>query len=146
MRINTSRFGSVEIQPEDIVLFPSGLPGMEQSRHWVVLADADNDALGWLQNVAEPEIAFAVVSPRRFIPDYQVRVFRSEIQPLQLQRAEEAQVLVIISKTEAALTVNLRAPLLFNLERRLGRQVILNEEQPLRHVISPQYVHLRKSA
>ena len=146
MKISTTRFGSVEIEPEDIFHFPSGLSGMDESRHWVLFADAANDCLGWLQNVNSPDIAFAVVSPRRFVPEYQVRVLRSEIFPLQLRSTHDAQVLVIVSKSGSTLTVNLRAPLLFNLERRLGRQVVVNDEQSLQHALTCQHAHLRKSA
>ena len=146
MDIRTTRFGTVEVEPDDIILFPSGLPGVEPSRHWVLLADSENGALGWLQSVARPELAFAVVSPRRFVPDYQVRVHRGEIQPLQLPAPHDAQVLVIVSKSGNTLTANLKAPLLFNLERRLGRQVVVNDDQPLQYEMVHQRAQLRKSA
>ena len=146
MEIQTTRFGPVSIEPDDILLFPSGLPGMVGSLHWVLLADTGNDALGWLQNISRPELAFAVASPGRFVADYQVRVAKSEILPLQLRSPQDAQVLAIISKTDNTLTINLKAPLLFNLERRLGRQVVVNDDQPLQHVIASQVSQLRKSA
>ena len=146
MEIQTTRFGSVGVEPDDIILFPCGLPGVEPSRHWILLADVENGALGWLQSASRAELAFAVVSPRRFFPDYQVRVHRGEIQPLQLQTPHDVRVLVIVSKTGAALTANLKAPLLFNLERRLGRQVVVNDDQPLQYVMVHQCGQLRKSA
>jgi len=146
MDLYTTRFGKVEIEADDILLFPSGLPGMEDLSHWVLLADAENEALGWLQSVGHPEKAFAVVSPRRFLTDYQVRIFRSEIEPLQLTTTHNAQVLVIVSKIDNTLTLNLKAPLLFNLDRCLGRQVIVNDDQPLQYAITCQSTQTRKSA
>ena len=146
MEIKTTRFGSVGIDPGDILLFPDGMPGMEECRHWVLLADAENDCLGWLQSTTRPELAFAVVSPRRFVSDYQVRIFRSEMVPLQLRNVQDAQVLVIVNKSGPTLTVNLKAPLLFNIERCLGRQVVVNDGQPLQFAITPKHLQLRKSA
>jgi len=146
MEIKTTRFGSVGIDPGDIFLFPDGMPGMEECRHWVLLADAENDCLGWLQSTTRPELAFAVVSPRRFVSDYQVRIFRSEMVPLQLRNVQDAQVLVIVNKSGPTLTVNLKAPLLFNVERCLGRQVVVNDGQPLQFAITPKHLQLRKSA
>jgi len=146
MEIRTTRFGSVSIDPGDILLFPDGLPGMEDCRHWVLLADTQNDCLGWLQSTTHPEFALAVVSPRRFVSDYRVRVFRTEMVPLQLRNVQEAQVLVIVNKSGPTLTVNLNAPLLFNIGRRLGRQVVVNDGQPLQFAISPKHAQLRKSA
>ncbi|MCH2128480.1 MAG: flagellar assembly protein FliW [Pirellulaceae bacterium] len=146
MEINTSRFGCVEIEPGDILLFPDGLPGMDTSRHWVLLSDAQNESVGWLQSTTSPEVALAVVSPCRFVPDYQVKVFRSELTSLLLRDVQESQVLVVVSKSGSTLTVNLKAPLLFNLERRLGRQVVVNDDQPLQYAITPQNVQLRRPA
>ena len=44
MRIDTTRFGQVEIEPHDLIHFPSGILGLEDCRQWVLLADAENDA------------------------------------------------------------------------------------------------------
>jgi flagellar assembly factor FliW len=129
MQIRTTRFGSLEIEADDVIHFPAGLLGLEEYRPWVLLADAQNDALGWLQSTTRPEVALAVVSPRRFVPDYQFRVFRSELSSLELGDVKSAQVLVIVSKNEHAITLNLKAPVVINLERRLGRQVVANGDQ-----------------
>lgn len=145
MKIDTSRFGPLSIQPQDLLEFPAGLVGLEACRQWVLLADAQNDALGWLQSATRAEIAVAVVSPRRFVPDYQVRVSRSEIAPLELADVKQAQVLAIVGKNEYSITLNLKAPLVINLSRHLGRQVVVNGEQPLQYELTPR-VSFRKSA
>ena len=77
MKISTTRFGNLTIEDGDVLTFVDGLIGMEDCRRWVLLADAHNSALGWLQSLDRPEVALGVVSPRRFVPDYQVRVARS---------------------------------------------------------------------
>lgn len=146
MEIKTSRFGVLELEAEDVISFPSGLLGLESCRDWVLLADAHNDALGWLQCITRPEIALPVVSPRRFLPDYQVRVFRSEVAPLGLDDLHAAQVLVIVGKNERSITFNLKAPLMINVERRLGRQVIHNGDQSVQFELLPEAALLRKSA
>ena len=134
-QVPTSRFGSVEIEPLDVICFPSGLRGLDGCSHWVLLADAENDALGWLQSTTHSEVALAVVSPRRFVPDYQVRVNRSELEPLALHSQGKTYVLAIVSASEHAITLNLKAPLIINRELRLGRQVIVNGDQSLQHEI-----------
>jgi flagellar assembly factor FliW len=146
MEIKTSRFGVLELQADDVISFPAGLLGLESCREWVLLADAHNDALGWLQCITRPEIALPVVSPRRFLPDYQVRVFRSEVAPLELHDLHSAQVLVIVGKNERSITFNLKAPLMINVERRLGRQVIHNGDQSVQFELLPETAPLRKSA
>jgi flagellar assembly factor FliW len=147
MKIETSRFGSVAMEADDILLFPHGVASFEHLRHFVILADADNDAVGWLQSVSDAQTALAVVSPRRFVADYQVRVAASELAALQLAGPDRTFVLAVVSKQEGRLTINLRAPIVINLDRRLGRQVITKDDQPLRYEIAAAApAPLRKSA
>ena len=147
MQIHTTRFGVVEIEIEDILLFPHGLIAFEDCRHWVLLADAENASLGWLQSVNRGDIAVPVVSPRRFAPDYQVHVTRGQLAPLELSHFDETYVLSVVSRSDGDLTLNLKAPLLINLDRRLGRQVLTSDEQPVACPLAPVYsAPLRKSA
>lgn len=147
MQISTTRFGPVEIDVEDILLFPHGVIALEACRHWVLLSDAENDSLGWLQCVNQADVALPVVSPRRFVPHYRVHVTRGQLAPLELSHFDQTYVLSIVSKSDDELTLNLKAPLIINLDRRLGRQVVTTDEQPVACQIgSSQSAGLRKSA
>jgi len=146
MQITTSRFGEVEIQVDDIILFPNGLAGFEDHRHWVILSDEDNEAVAWLQCVSHPEIAVPVISPRRFVPEYRLRVSRSQLTPLQIDAVDQAYILGVVSRSDDKLTLNLRAPLIINLDRRVGRQVVTIDEQPVKYELAGVTSPLRKSA
>jgi flagellar assembly factor FliW len=136
MQIKTTRFGQIAIEPDDVLQFPAGLFGLEDCRWWVLLADAANDAVGWMQSTTRPEIALAVVSPRRFVPSYQVRVSSSELVPLGLECLSDAKVLVIVSRNEKGMTLNLKAPLVINLRYKKGKQVVTSGDQPLQFQLS----------
>lgn len=146
MHVHTARFGPIPISPDDVFYFPFGLIGWEDRRHWVLLADTQNEALAWLQSTTDPDLALAVVSPRRFAPHYRIRVPQRELSAIELDDVGQAYVLNIVAKNNGLLTVNLRAPLVFNLERRLGRQVVTSEEQPVQWGLSVTPMELRKSA
>jgi len=146
MRVTTTRFGRIEVAAGDVIRFPSGLPGLEHCREWALLADAGNDALGWLQSTTRGDVALAVVSPRRFVPDYQVRIPRSELVPLDIVDVRAAQVVVVVGRNGTTLTLNLKAPIVINLEARTGRQVVTSGELPLQYVLTPERPPLRKSA
>jgi flagellar assembly factor FliW len=146
MQIQTTRFGCLEVEADAILTFPTGLLGLENCRHWVLLADSHNEALGWLQSTSRPDIALAVVSPRRFVPYYQLRVARSELAPLALRDVKEAEVLAIVGRNEQSMTLNLKAPLVINLEQRVGRQVVSSGDQPVQYSLEAERVPLRKSA
>ncbi|NLX95086.1 MAG: flagellar assembly protein FliW [Rhodopirellula sp.] len=146
MEIRTTRFGPVRCRPDDVLLFEEGILGLAECRQWVLLADVHNDAVAWLQSVDCPEVALAVVSPRRFVPWFQMRVARRELEPLELDEIGAARVLVIVSKTGRSVTLNLKAPLVLNLQRRLGRQVVTNGELPVQYEVTGTTTPLKKSA
>jgi flagellar assembly factor FliW len=133
MKISTTRFGAVEFGPDDVLQFPGGLPGLEACTSWVLLADEQNSALGWLQSTSDPAVALAVVSPRRFVPEYQLRVTRGELGSILCPLVNEVRVLAIVSVHEGAITLNLKAPLVIHLGERIGRQVIASGEAPVQY-------------
>ena len=147
MQITTSRFSTVQIDVEDILRFPRGLIGFEDARHWVLLADSQNGTVGWLQSVGNPELAVPVVSPRRFVADYRIRVVRSQLKVLELLQLNQAHVLAIVGKSQNQLTLNLKAPIIINLDRRIGCQIITSDEQSLHHPLAELPIAaFRKSA
>jgi len=138
MQISTTRFGLVTIEPGDILHFPGGILGLEDCHRWVLLADGDNEALAWLQSTSRPEVALAVVHPKRFVPQYQLRVGRRDLEPLSLTTLADAEVLAIVSSHQDDLTLNLKAPLVINVSRRLGRQVITESDATVQHTLLQQ--------
>lgn len=146
MQISTTRFGVVDVLTEDILLFPFGLIGFEEGRHWVLLGDAQSLSLGWLQSIGHPDTALAVVSPRRFLTDYQIRIAKRQIRCLELAALDQAYVLAVVGKNSGHFTLNLKAPIVINLDRKLGRQVVVNDEYPVQWEIAPSAAPLRKTA
>jgi flagellar assembly factor FliW len=151
MQIVTQRFGLLDIEPDDVVRFPQGLLGMEDCRHWVLLSHAPDDPVFWLQSTVRPSLALATVNPARFVPGYDLRLPRSELAPLRLESLADAQVLAVVARQPTlqygmATTLNLKAPLVINVALRLGRQVVASGDAPLRYVLTPPAVPLRKVA
>jgi flagellar assembly factor FliW len=146
MKIQTTRFDEIEIEPDDILFFRQGVFGFEQCRHWVLLADADNPAVAWMQSIQKPETALPVVSPRKFVKDYRVRMEQADIDSLMLDGSEHAYVLAVVGREGESLTLNLRAPIIVNLDRRLGAQVVTIDNQPLQYSLKLSSVPKRRSA
>ncbi|HEY9765359.1 MAG TPA: flagellar assembly protein FliW [Chroococcales cyanobacterium] len=127
MELKNPQFRSVEIKEKDVVLFPNGIPGFEGITRFVVVEDDDSAPLCWLVPVDDPEVAFAVVDPRTFFPDYHVVLPQSDQDALRLQSEEDARVLVIVvvSTEPTEITANLMGPLVINSRAGLGKQVVL---------------------
>jgi len=146
MKLETTRFGIVEIQSNDILFFRYGLFGFETQQQWVLLSDLNNSAVAWLQSMTNPEVALPVVSPRRFVNQYQVQLDERQIALWSLSKEEQAAVLAVVSRNGQTLTCNLRAPIVVNLDRRVGCQVVTADEQPLQYPLAELPASVRKIA
>ena len=136
MRIETQRFGTITLDQEQLFLFPAGLIGMEALRDWALLPDLENPAVAWLQSASRGDRALPLISPRAFFEDYRVQVSRRELAGLHMKPGAEMYVLSTIAGHGGKLTTNLRSPILLNLSRRLGCQVITDNQQPLQQGIT----------
>jgi flagellar assembly factor FliW len=132
-----SRFASVDVDPKDVVTFPDGLPGYEGARQFVLLDVADLAPLKVLHAVGGSEPCFLVVDPKIVLPAY-----RSEISGADRTRLGAADdrglvwLAIVAVQPGGEVTVNLRAPVVINPERMVGRQVMPNAcVYPLQHVI-----------
>ena len=146
MQIETSRFGTLGIETDAIVLFPDGIIGFPQQRHWVLLREGESQTLGWLQSINDPELALSVVTPQAYVPGYVLKFRREEIASLPWTARDEAVALAVVSLNEEKLTINLKAPILVNLNRCIGCQLLTCDDQPLQYVLPNQHASVRKSA
>lgn len=135
MRIETDRFGSLEVDERELFLFPQGLIGLETLRQWALLPDPENASVAWLQSASRGDRALAVISPLVFVPDYRIHVSNRSIQALQLRSDHRTYILTTIAGSVGRVTTNLRAPIIINLDRRLGCQVVTGDDQPMQYAL-----------
>ena len=110
--------------------------------------DVFTTRFGTLSVRPEDELFFdrGLVSPRCFAPDYQLRVDRVDLRSLELDTLRDAEVVVIASRQPSGLTLNLRAPLVINVEKRLGCQVIAKDLHPVQFPLSTAPRQFKRSA
>lgn len=122
---------SPDSEPAELV-FPVGLPGFESLRRFALARWGELDsAYSRLVALEAPSTAFLVAPPEEFFDDYDVVVEDDDAELLQLQDAEDALVLVVITVGERAeqATANLLGPLVINTRLRLGAQLVLPDER-----------------
>jgi flagellar assembly factor FliW len=140
MRIKTSRFGDVTVDDSAAISFPDGLLGFPDARSFVIFDGPEGTPFKWLQSADKPELAFVICDPLLFAADYRVSVPAAELADLCIDRLEDAVVCVILSipADPWRLTANLLGPLVFNAERRLGKQLVLSgTEHTTKHPVFP---------
>lgn len=129
MIIQTRFFGDVEINDEEIFVFPEGVLGFEDSRKFVLLDVPKNDLFKILQDVERKYVSFVIAVPWGIQGGYDISIPDEDLFRIQIQRKEQVLVMNIVTMPEAfeKSTINLLAPIVMNVEARLGRQYVLNE-------------------
>lgn len=141
MKIATTRFGELEVREETFVTFPAGIIGFPRSTRYVVLDHTRDVPFKWLQSVDEGQLAFIIMDPLQFKPDYQITVDPDVLSEVGAAAAEELICFVILtvpSADPATVTANLRGPVVVNERTRLAKQVILADELPTRYPVFAQ--------
>lgn len=131
MRIQTSRFGVIEITEDDLIIFPEGLLGFGTLRKFVLLDDPNDEIFAWLQSCEESAIAFPVLEPELFADNYNIDIARSDLIALRLesQQGTRAFTIITIPEDPTQMTANLKAPIIINVKMRLGRQCVLQDNK-----------------
>jgi flagellar assembly factor FliW len=140
LRIETSRFGSIDPPEDKIIRIPSGLFGFPESERFTLFEHKEGSPFLWLQSVDNGSLAFVLIDPQRVKSDYEIHLTPQDMEELQLTDALDGiQTLVIVNITpgeQMDLTANLLGPLVFNVKKRLGKQIVLEEgKYSLRHPI-----------
>jgi flagellar assembly factor FliW len=125
MRIESTRFGTLEASDESLVTFPDGLIGLPGTLYALISQREDSPFL-WLQSVDEPWLALPVTTPWLFFPSYEVRVPDEDQRRLEIERPEDAAILCVIRAAERLedFTANLIGPIVISRATRKARQII----------------------
>lgn len=129
MQVETARFGVLEVDRERLLTFPQGMVGFPHLQRYFFVPVPENNLFVWLQALDDPEIAFLMVDPFIFFPDYDVHLSEADCEFLQLGHPDEATLLTVVTippEGVRGMTANLLAPVVINVRKALGRQVILD--------------------
>lgn len=128
MKIDTTRFGTLDIPADRELIFPLGLLGLEELRRFCLVPHPGGGSLVWLQSMEAADVAFPLCDPRRLVPGYEIAPKPGELGPLALTEVSEAQILAIlrVPPRPEKPTLNLLGPLILNPAKRLGMQYVVN--------------------
>lgn len=125
MRIESTRFGSVEVADDAVLHFPDGLVGLP-GKDYALIAQSESSPFYWLHSTEHADVALPVTNPWLFFSDYEVKVSDEDARRLELEGPESAEIFCVVRAAEslAEFTVNLVGPVIVHVGKRLARQVI----------------------
>ena len=144
MKINTSRFGNLEVENNEIITFTEGLLGFENLKKFTVVDPGDQTLILWLQSIDDETVAFPIIEPRIFMPDYRVKLLPAELNSLSLENLNDATVysILTIPQNVTEMSANLKAPIIINNSTKTARQIVLQDSKL--EVKYQMYLELKK--
>jgi len=128
MKINTSRFGEIEVDENLIFDFIEPILGYEHLSKFILLDHTPDSPFKWLQSAEDPEVAFPVTFPAFFEIDYQFVIPEEKAKKLELTNAENLLSFNISCVPQGApqnATVNLVGPIVVNMDNKKSMQLVL---------------------
>ena len=130
MKIATKAYGLIDVDDRQKITFPQGLFGFEKLKDYLLL-DAERQPFYWLQSMDDEDVAFVLVNPFLFRPDYEVNISNEELDGIGIRSPEKALIfsIVTIPQDGSPMTANLQGPLIINRDTRMGKQAVLTDDR-----------------
>src|SRR5690606_30972814 len=131
VKVKTTRFGELEVNSDDIVTFAEGLLGFENLKKYFVVDPGDSTLILWLQSTEDEKVAFPIIEPKIFKPDYIAKLLPADLNGLELDNLQSSKLYSIltipVNVTETS--ANLKAPIVINSAKKIGKQIVLQDSK-----------------
>ncbi len=130
MKVETFRYGSIDIQNEDIYTFPEGLLGFPNCNKFTIVDEDSAAPFRILQSLDQPNIAFVIIDPLIVRSSYHFKLTLDDIKIIEATSVENVSVYCIVNlaKSIEESTINLQGPVVLNNKAKIGNQFVLFDE------------------
>jgi flagellar assembly factor FliW len=130
MEIKSIILGTVDVEEKAVYRFERGLYGLEEHQRFALVIPDRTMPFAYLQAVEEPGVCLLLADPFQFHPQYEFDLAQAEMELLQAGSPESLEVWATVttpSETLEGATLNLLAPLVLNVQKQLGCQIVLHD-------------------
>ncbi|GAB6090294.1 flagellar assembly protein FliW [Spirochaeta dissipatitropha] len=145
MKIQSKAYGEIEIDERQRILFSQGILGFERLQEFVLM-DAHQQPFYWLQSSELVEVAFILIDPHIFRPDYDISPSAEDFEDVDYQEGDDLLVFAIVTipEEQRRMTANLQGPIIINKRNRIAKQVIVTDQRwQVRHNIFEELARTR---
>lgn len=140
MTINTRIFGEIEVGEDKIIHFEEGIIGFPDCQKFTLIYDEEKGerrSICWMQSLDEPEFALPVIDPLLLKEDYNPMVEDELLKTLGDLNEDNLFILVTVTVPQniEEMSVNLKAPLIMNVDEKKGCQIIIEDDLPVKYKI-----------
>ena len=127
---------STKFKTQNVIHFEDGIYGFETVKEFKLYQEEENAAIWSLQAAHSSYPSLIVINPLLVVPDYRPIISEYDFAKLENPLEEDLCILVVaaLKKDIKESVVNLKSPILIHTQKRLGRQVIMDEtDYPVRY-------------
>ncbi len=131
MLLKTRLFGEVKVKDEEVIHFTKPILGFDDCRQYLLMENESIFPTFWLQSINDPNLAFPVISPFSVDENYSINLQALDLDDINLKSIDDALVLtlMVVPQTLSSIRTNLRAPIIYNPEKKIAKQLILYDEK-----------------
>ena len=130
MKSNSAKLGEIEYSEDDVITLSSPLLGFPDLQDFLIISDDNSYPFLWFQSVEDADICFILIETNTFFKDYNPDIPKRELKVIAISDKKEMKLFsIVVVPTDPKLsTANLRAPLVVNFEKKLAKQIILDDD------------------
>ena len=129
-KVNTVRFGEIEVEEEKIVHFKDGIPAFEDEHEFLIIPYDEESPYYFMQSLKSPELAFLITTPFIFFPEYVIEIDDETLEELKIKNQEDVMLYTLITIPNGSvryMTANLLAPVVVNTENMQAKQIVMEK-------------------
>ena len=140
-KVNTLRFGELEVEDNQIIHFEKGIPAFEDEHEFVLIIQDPSVPYAFMQSLSTPDLAFLMARPFVFFPNYEFVLNDVIEQELGLKSEEDLDIFTLITIPNGdikKMTTNLLAPIVINKKNQKAQQYVLEKTKyTTKHALFP---------
>ncbi|MDI6602208.1 MAG: isochorismatase family protein [Thermoanaerobacteraceae bacterium] len=138
MLIETSNFGPIEYDENEVIYFQNEILGFEGLKKYIFVGKEGSEPFMWLQSVENPGLAFVIINGTDVISWYRPQIPLSEMKRLGIDDPAWVQIynIVVIPDNIEEISCNLKAPIVVNRSKNTASQIVLDDNDfEIRHYL-----------
>ncbi len=142
MKFYSKKLGEFEFHQENIIYFPLGIPGFDYFKRYILLSKKNIPYFYFLHSIENDNLMFILTNPFLFIKEYSFKLSDEDLYFLEIKESIEfgknvfVFSIVTIDEKVKKFSLNLKAPVIINLDKKIGKQVILYDHNyPIKYEI-----------
>lgn len=130
MEILSPVHGKITYNEDEIINFEKSIPGFNDIKRFI-LKEIEGSSFKLLQSIDDVTVGFVVISPFQVEENYEINLSEEVIKTLEIKEATDVLLysLVTLNSKVEKITVNLKAPVVINVNNKKAEQFIIDKEK-----------------